>query len=207
MSGAGAQDKTPVAAIKKRASKRVRAKVAEPVSSITLQRMAQETVPEGATVYTDQNYGVQRAREEELQARGGKPLSRRVHKKTSSHARRGVFLVYAQKRARWSLPQDEQKAPSTLHRWVCGKAQHPPACHYRADRCRYRGNEREKTQVQRTDSIEESAWWNILSRNLRKTSTDPLITTGGEQKGPGDDVKSYSKRKGRAISKGERELG
>jgi len=49
MSGAGAQDKTPVAAIKERASKRVRAKIAETVSSITLQGMAQETVPEGTT--------------------------------------------------------------------------------------------------------------------------------------------------------------
>lgn len=57
MSGAGVQDKTPVVANKKRASKKVRAKVAEPVSSITLQRMAQETVPEGATAYTDQSYG------------------------------------------------------------------------------------------------------------------------------------------------------
>ncbi|MXZ13647.1 MAG: IS1595 family transposase [Candidatus Dadabacteria bacterium] len=57
MSGAGAGDKTSVAAIKERAGKKVKAKVAEAVSSITLGRMAQETVPEGATVYTDQNYG------------------------------------------------------------------------------------------------------------------------------------------------------
>lgn len=45
MPGAGAQDKTPVVAIKERASKKVKAKVAEPVSSITLQRIVQETVP------------------------------------------------------------------------------------------------------------------------------------------------------------------
>lgn len=57
MSGAGAQDKTPVVAIKERERKKVRAKVAEAVSSITLRRMVQETVPEGTTVYTDQNYG------------------------------------------------------------------------------------------------------------------------------------------------------
>lgn len=50
MSGTGEQDKTPVAAIKERASRKVRAKVAEPASGITLERIVQETVPEGATV-------------------------------------------------------------------------------------------------------------------------------------------------------------
>lgn len=41
---------------------------------------------------------------------------------------------------------------------------------------------------------EESAWWNIFSRDLRKTGTDPLITTGGEQKGPGDNAKPFTQR-------------
>lgn len=50
MPGAGTQDKTPVAAIEERASKKVKTKVAEPASGITLERMVQETVPEGATV-------------------------------------------------------------------------------------------------------------------------------------------------------------
>ena len=57
MSGAGAQDKTPVVAIKERGSRQVKAKVTERVSSILLQRMVQETVEEGAMVYTDQNAG------------------------------------------------------------------------------------------------------------------------------------------------------
>ena len=57
MSGAGPQDKTPVVAIKERESKKIKAKVTKPVSSITLQRMVQETVEEGSTVYTDQNRG------------------------------------------------------------------------------------------------------------------------------------------------------
>ncbi|MYH40083.1 MAG: transposase [Candidatus Dadabacteria bacterium] len=57
MSGAGAQDKAPVVAIKERAGKKVKAKIAEPVSSITLQSIMQETVPEGTTVYTGQNCG------------------------------------------------------------------------------------------------------------------------------------------------------
>lgn len=45
MPGAVAQDKTPVAAIKERAGKKVKAKVAEPASGITLERIVQETVP------------------------------------------------------------------------------------------------------------------------------------------------------------------
>lgn len=57
MVGAGAQDKTPVVAIKERESKNIKARVTKPVSSITLQRMVQETVKEGSTVYTDQNRG------------------------------------------------------------------------------------------------------------------------------------------------------
>ena len=57
MVGAGAQDKTPVVAIKERESRKIKAKVTEPVSSITLQKMVQETVEEGSAVYTDQNRG------------------------------------------------------------------------------------------------------------------------------------------------------
>ena len=57
MVGAGTQDKTPVVAIKERESRKIRAKVTQPVSSITLQRMVQETVRAGSTVYTDQNRG------------------------------------------------------------------------------------------------------------------------------------------------------
>ena len=57
MSGAGPQDKTPVVAIKERGSKKIKAKVTKPVSSITLQRMVNENVEAGATVYTDQNRG------------------------------------------------------------------------------------------------------------------------------------------------------
>ncbi len=57
MVGAGTQDKTPVVAIKERKSKKIKAKVTRPVSSITLQRMVKESVEEGSTVYTDQNRG------------------------------------------------------------------------------------------------------------------------------------------------------
>lgn len=57
MVGAGAQDKTPVLAIKGRENKKIRAKVTQLISSMTLQRMVQETVSEGSTVYTDQNRG------------------------------------------------------------------------------------------------------------------------------------------------------
>ena len=39
-----------------------------------------------------------------------------------------------------------------------------------------------RLKYKRTDSIEGSAWWNMFSRDLRKTGTDPFITTGGEQK-------------------------
>ena len=55
MVGAGAQDKTPVVAIKERGSKKIKAKVTEPVSGVMLRGMVQESVEEGAMVYTDQN--------------------------------------------------------------------------------------------------------------------------------------------------------
>ena len=42
MVGAGTQDKTPVVAIKSRKTKKIKAKVTKPVSSITLQRMVQD---------------------------------------------------------------------------------------------------------------------------------------------------------------------
>lgn len=57
MSGAGVQDKTPVVAVRERGSGKVKAKVTERVSSITLQRMVQETAPEGSAVYTDKHPG------------------------------------------------------------------------------------------------------------------------------------------------------
>ena len=57
MSGAGVQDKTPVVAVKERETGKVKAKVTERVSSITLQNMIQESVEEGSMVYTDQNSG------------------------------------------------------------------------------------------------------------------------------------------------------
>ena len=53
MGGAGVKGKTPVVGVKSRKTKKVKAKVTKPVSSITLQRMVQETVKEGSTVYTD----------------------------------------------------------------------------------------------------------------------------------------------------------
>ena len=57
MVGAGTQDKTPVVAVKSPKTKKVKAKVTKPVSSITLQRMVQGAVEEGSTVYTDHNTG------------------------------------------------------------------------------------------------------------------------------------------------------
>ncbi len=46
--GAGAQDKVPVAGIRERGSRRVKAKVTEPVSGVMLRGMVRETVKEGA---------------------------------------------------------------------------------------------------------------------------------------------------------------
>lgn len=57
MVGAGVQDKTPVVAVRERESGKVKAKVTERVSSIMLQRMVQETAPEGSAVYTDRHPG------------------------------------------------------------------------------------------------------------------------------------------------------
>ena len=57
MSGAGAQDKTPVIGVRERATGKVKAKVANTVSSITLQNMIQESAEEGSMIYTDQNRG------------------------------------------------------------------------------------------------------------------------------------------------------
>ena len=55
MVGAGLQDKTPVVAIKSRKTKKIKAEVTKPVSSITLQKMVEGTVKKGSTVYTDQH--------------------------------------------------------------------------------------------------------------------------------------------------------
>ena len=55
ISGAGAQDKVPVVGIKERETGKVKAKVTERVSGVLLRGMVQESVEEGAMVYTDQN--------------------------------------------------------------------------------------------------------------------------------------------------------
>ena len=55
MMGAGAQDKTPVVGVRERATGKVKAKVTERVSGVLLRGMVEESVEEGATVYTDQN--------------------------------------------------------------------------------------------------------------------------------------------------------
>ena len=57
MVGAGAQDKTPIVAVKSRKTKKMKAEVTKPVSGITLRRMVEGAVKEGSTVYTDQNAG------------------------------------------------------------------------------------------------------------------------------------------------------
>ena len=55
MSGAGAQDKVPVVGIRERETGKVKARVTERVSGVLLRGMVQESVEEGAMVYTDQN--------------------------------------------------------------------------------------------------------------------------------------------------------
>ena len=54
---AGTVGKTPVVAVKSRATKKVKARVTNPVSSMTLQRLIEETAEKGSTVYTDQHQG------------------------------------------------------------------------------------------------------------------------------------------------------
>ena len=54
---AGHAGKTPVVAIKSRSTKKVKARVTKPVSSINLQRIIEETAEKGSTIYTDQNQG------------------------------------------------------------------------------------------------------------------------------------------------------
>ena len=46
MVGAGAQNKTPVVAIKERGSRKIKAKGTQPISSIIFQKMVQESVRE-----------------------------------------------------------------------------------------------------------------------------------------------------------------
>ena len=55
--GMGIAMKTPVVGIKSRTSKKVKAKVTKPISSQTLQRMIEQTVERGSTIYTDQHKG------------------------------------------------------------------------------------------------------------------------------------------------------
>ena len=52
MSGAGVQDKTPVVGIRERETGKVKAKVTERASGVLLRGMVQESVEEGAMVYT-----------------------------------------------------------------------------------------------------------------------------------------------------------
>ena len=53
----GGADKTPVVAVKSRATKKVKARVTKPVSSVTLQRIIEETAERGSIIYTDQHGG------------------------------------------------------------------------------------------------------------------------------------------------------
>ena len=53
--GAGSQDKVPVVGIKERETGKVKAKVTQRVSAVLLRGMVEESVEEGAMVYTDQN--------------------------------------------------------------------------------------------------------------------------------------------------------
>ena len=55
MSGAGAQDKVPVVGIRERETGKVKARGTERVSGVLLRGIVQESVEEGAMVYTDQN--------------------------------------------------------------------------------------------------------------------------------------------------------
>ena len=53
----GGADKTPVVAVKSRVTKKVKARVTKPVSSVTLQRIIEETAERGSIIYTDQHGG------------------------------------------------------------------------------------------------------------------------------------------------------
>ena len=53
----GTIGKTAVVAVKSRATKKVKARVTKPVSSISLQRLVEGTAEKGSTVYTDQHRG------------------------------------------------------------------------------------------------------------------------------------------------------
>ena len=54
---AGHAGKTPVVAVKSRTTKKVKARVTKPVSSISLQGLIEGTAEKGSTVYTDQHQG------------------------------------------------------------------------------------------------------------------------------------------------------
>ena len=116
MSGAGAQDKTPVVGTGKERPGKIKATVTERVSSITLQRIVQETVEEGVAVYTDQNRGYtglkrKNYKHQSVNHGAGEYIKGQAHTNGVE-----ILLVYAQKRTRRGLPQDEQKAPSEIHR-------------------------------------------------------------------------------------------
>ena len=53
--GAGSQDKVPVVGIRERETGKVKARVTQRVSAVLLRGMVEESVEEGAMVYTDQN--------------------------------------------------------------------------------------------------------------------------------------------------------
>lgn len=53
----GTAGKTPVVAVKSRTSKKVKARVTKPISSMSLQRLIEGTAKRGSTIYTDQHRG------------------------------------------------------------------------------------------------------------------------------------------------------
>ena len=54
---AGVMGKTPIVAVKSRPTKKVKAKVTKPISSVTLQGIVEGTAKRGSTIYTDQHPG------------------------------------------------------------------------------------------------------------------------------------------------------
>ncbi len=53
----GAAGKTPIVAVKSRPTKKVKARVTKPISSVTLQRLVEGTAKKGSTIYTDHHKG------------------------------------------------------------------------------------------------------------------------------------------------------
>lgn len=91
----GTIGKTGVVAVKSRTTKKVKAKVTKPVSSISLQNLVGETAEKRSTVYTDQHRGYIGLKDKDYSHTSVNHGGGQYIKGQATHKRRRVLLEHA----------------------------------------------------------------------------------------------------------------